>query len=120
MTTRRAGNPSTWMGFGTWERYGQGRVQVGFDEADGSFNALDKIGGAKSHTLSIDEMPPHRHRLPNNPQQTAALEPNFVGRDGGEGTSNYSNANISETTGGGLSHNNMQPYITVFMWRRTA
>jgi hypothetical protein len=119
MTTRRTGNPSTWMGFGTWERYGQGRVQVGFDEADGSFNALDKIGGAKSHTLSINEMPSHAHLI-----MTGGRVGDGVGQTFGELIDGISNppAVFKPTlpVGDNLAHNNMQPYITVFMWRRTA
>lgn len=121
MTTRRTGNPSTWMGFGTWERYGQGRVLVGYDEADASFNALDKTGGAKTHVLTVAEMPAHNH--------TATLTggvfdtnigngPNWSGDVFGRNAS-WPNVQVG-STGGGQAHNNLQPYITVFMWRRTA
>lgn len=115
--TRQLGNPSSLLGFGTWERYAQGRVLVGFDEADSSFNALDKTGGAKTHVLTEAEIPPHRHQLPynSNNHQTGGS-----GQDAGEGTANYTNSNLTNFTGGGQAHNNLQPYITIFMWRRTA
>lgn len=115
--TRQNGNPSSLLGFGTWERYAQGRVLTGFDEADASFNALDKTGGAKTHVLTEAEMPSHRHQLPFNPN-------NHTGgggaQDGGEGTANYTNSSLTNFTGGGQAHNNLQPYVTIFMWKRTA
>ena len=114
--TRRVGNPASILGFGTWERYGQGRVLVGFDEADASFNGLDKTGGAKTHVLTLDEIPPHRHQIPYNPNNHGGGDK----QDSGEGASNYNNSNLTNFAGGGQAHNNLQPYITIFMWKRTA
>jgi phage-related tail fiber protein len=115
LTTRRAGNPSTWMGFGTWERYGEGRVLVGFDGADGAFNALDKTGGAKSHVLTVAELPPHSHDLLEGGADSQADGPYH---DSSNRATTLRSA--TQLTGGGQAHNNLQPYITVFMWRRTA
>jgi hypothetical protein len=117
LTTRRAGNPSTWLGFGTWERYGQGRVQVGFDEADSLFNAVDKIGGAKIHQLTLDEIPSHVHQIitggtPGGNQVFGELIDGI--------STGRTLAKPTQSAGGNLAHNNLQPYITVFMWRRTA
>lgn len=113
ITTRRAGNPSTWMGFGTWERYGQGRVLVGYDEGDASFNALDKTGGAKTHVLTEAELPAHTHGIANGGGNEAGP---WI--DGSSGTRIADKATLS--AGSGQAHNNLQPYITVFMWKRTA
>lgn len=115
ITTRRTGNPSTWLGFGTWERYGQGRVPVGYDETDASFNALDKTGGAKTHVLTVAEMPSHNHPLTYG---TGASTP-YIDR-GSSGSSTAVDNSVIGNTGGGQAHNNLQPYITVFMWKRTA
>lgn len=117
LTTRRPGNPSSWMGFGTWERYGQGRVLVGYDEADSSFNNLDKTGGAKTHVLTTNEMPSHSHFVPAGGGAGGSIE-RIVWTDSYGFTTN-TGAN-SNAAGGGAAHNNLQPYITVFMWRRTA
>jgi hypothetical protein len=114
--TRQNGNPSSILGFGSWERYGQGRVLAGFDEADSSFNALDKTGGAKTHVLTEAEIPPHRHQLPYNSNNQGGGQQ----QDAGEGTANFTNSNLTNFTGGGQAHNNLQPYITVFFWKRTA
>lgn len=117
LTTRRSGNPSTWMGFGTWERYGAGRVMVGYDEADGSFNALDKTGGAKTHTLTVAELPPHSHVVDLRNSGGDGRDTGFAEESG---NLNYPRTQNTQQTGSGQAHNNLQPYITVFMWRRTA
>ena len=115
--TRQSGNPSlsSILGFGTWERYAEGRVLVGYNAADSDFNGLDVTGGAKTHVLTEAEIPPHRHQLPYNPNNHQG---GGSAQDSGEGTSNYTNSNLTNFTGGGQAHNNLQPYITVYMWER--
>ena len=55
-------NPGTFLG-GTWERWGSGRVPVGYDANDSDFDAAEKIGGSKTHTLLTAEMPSHTHSV---------------------------------------------------------
>ncbi|MFA9493188.1 DUF859 family phage minor structural protein [Streptococcus sp. E17BB] len=110
-------NPSTFMG-GTWERFGQGRVLVGVNESDSDFNAPNKTGGAKTHTLTVDEMPSHSHG-----QYVSANSGNQAIRrdwtsDGG--STAYPQGVNTGNTGGNQPHNNLQPFITVYMWRRIA
>lgn len=109
-------NPGTLLGFGTWSAFGAGRVPVGFDSGQTEFDAAEKTGGAKTHTLTTDEMPAHTHTssqqlgtgaFPVMPQGAAS---------GSDVNSNYT----SNSTGGGGAHNNLQPYIVVYMWKRTA
>lgn len=59
MSTSSA-NPSTFIG-GTWQRYAQGRTIVGVSENETEFNYVGKTGGAKTHTLTNEEMPSHSH-----------------------------------------------------------
>jgi len=54
-------NPSTLLGFGTWEAFGAGRVMVGINGSEAEFDTLGETGGAKTHTLSEAEMPSHTH-----------------------------------------------------------
>lgn len=115
LTTRRAGNPATWMGFGTWTAYAQGRVLVGYDGGDASFNALDKTGGAKTHVLTVDEMPPHNHDISLG---IGASTPSI--NKGSSGSVMSTDTTSIASKGGGQAHNNLQPYITVYMWQRTA
>jgi phage-related tail fiber protein len=113
--TRQNGNPSSLLGFGSWERYAQGRVLAGFDEADSSFNALDKIGGAKTHVLTEAEIPAHTHS-----NIVALSTANDFDTTGGNSGGVRRLASQTGSTGGGQAHNNLQPYITVFFWKRTA
>ncbi|RMG95520.1 MAG: hypothetical protein D6706_11910 [Chloroflexi bacterium] len=88
----------------------RGRVPVGFDQTDPDFVVVGKTGGEKTHTLTIDEMPSHSHKLDyyrlgtvNAPN--AVAYPYGYGTDwGGIGTS---------STGGNQPHNNLQPYLTL-------
>ena len=61
---------SNWLGF-TWERTAVGKVLVGLDTADTDFNAIGKIGGEKTHTLIVDEMPAHNHSIKYSSNDTA-------------------------------------------------
>lgn len=110
-------NPTTFMG-GVWERFGNGRVLVGADEADADFNTANKTGGEKTHTLTIDEMPSHSHR-----QYVSANNGNdSIRRDwSSDGASKaYDQGMNTGAAGGDKPHNNLQPYITIYRWRRTA
>lgn len=133
-------NPSSYMG-GTWVRFGNGQTLVGVNESDGDFNTVQKTGGEKQHTLTQNEMPSHSHEarevnghrayfwawssgphpsptlwIPGGNVSGGAMPAGgnpLMSKQSWEG---YTTTN----TGGGKSHNNLQPYITVYMWRRTA
>ena len=110
-------NPATLLGFGTWAAFGAGRVMVGIDAAQTEFDTLEETGGAKTHTLTVSELPSHTH---NNP--AGILPPpnsNDVDVTGGNART-LGNDVATEATGGGQAHNNLQPYIVVYMWKRTA
>ncbi|WP_279001772.1 phage baseplate protein [Thomasclavelia cocleata] len=107
-------SPQTTFG-GTWIRWGNGRVPVGVNTSDSDFNTVEKTGGEKKHTLTINEMPAHSHEdakargLQNT--ATGSAKYGFI-MDGSYSSTAY--------TGGNESHNNLQPYITCYMWKRTA
>jgi hypothetical protein len=115
-----ATNPATLLGFGTWVSFGTGRCLMGYSPTDTDFDALEETGGSKTHRLSISEMPSHTH-FQGSKDSTAgnggAFNEEFI-----EDHSNTSNGpNVeSSSTGGGSAHNNLQPYIVVKMWKRTA
>lgn len=168
LITRREGNPATWLGFGSWERYGAGRTLVGYQAADADFDALDKTGGSKTITLSAAEIPGHTHSV-NPPETTtssngshshfiaanqnvsedspnvtatssvpwaagigdhdgryffkASALPASLGLTNSAGSHNHT-LDIAEfnsaSTGGGGAHSNVQPFIVVYMWKRTS
>jgi hypothetical protein len=109
-------NPSTlWVGT-TWDAWGSGRVPVGVSTNDTDFNTVEKTGGAKTHTLTIAQMPSHDHAPPPGGHWSTGWH---NGRRVGETTASYDGGvgNVLPT-GGGEAHNNLQPYITCYMWRR--
>lgn len=101
----------------------QGKTLVGVDSEDTDFDTLGETGGEKTHTLLTSEMPSHNH---NRIRVVAGNQ--FLGIAGGSyanvaglnlnsGKYPYTdetNTNVeTSNTGGGQSHNNLQPYITI-------
>lgn len=86
----------------------KGRTLVGKDSTDTDFNTLGKTSGEKTHTLTVDEMPSHKHELIVNRQLggvSAALQPTW-----GTAYSSTDSGSISNT-GGDQPHNNLQPCL---------
>ena len=106
-------NPGTLLGFGTWTAFGAGRVPVGINDSDSDFNEAEETGGAKTHQLSISELPAHTH---NVTMSTSDSDNDFLSEGNNTGTSTFT----TSSTGGDQAHNNLQPYIVVYMWKRTA
>jgi hypothetical protein len=123
-------NPATLFGFGTWVAFGAGRVMVGFNAGDTLFDALEETGGSKdaitvSHTHSIT-MSAHAHSIGTAVFSTfggdttgyAAYPDNNASRPQSTGAS--SPTGTAASTGSSGTNANLQPYITVAMWKRTA
>jgi hypothetical protein len=118
-------NPATLFGFGTWTAFGAGRVMVGLNGSDSSFDTLEETGGSKdaivvSHTHSVSD-PGHNH--------TIGFQNNTIDQNSGsaglarQGTSNTSTASTGisiQSTGSSGTNANLQPYIVVYMWKRIA
>jgi len=123
-------NPATLLGFGTWTAFGAGRVMVGFDASNALFDTAEETGGSAdaitvshTHTATVTD-PGHLHT------QTEYNQPG-IGNAGGGGarvsavTANTGTgfANITTTVasaGSSGTNANYQPYITVYIWKRTA
>lgn len=113
-----AANPGSLFG-GSWERYAVGRVLVGVSEGEGEFAGPGYTGGEKYHTLTVNEMPSHNHRLRAWSYQTDASRADFYGANQNLANDNFDpNQDHIGYTGSGWGHNNMQPYIAVYIWRR--
>jgi len=114
-------DPATLLGFGTWSPFGAGRVPVGIDSSDTDFDVAGETGGFKAHTLTVSELPSHTH---THTVQTGRSFSSSIGNapvvQGSDNTVLSSSAVTTSSTGGGAEHNNLQPYIVVYMWRRTA
>lgn len=136
-------NPNKLFG-GTWEKWGSGRVPVCIDTNQTEFNTVEKTGGSKTHTLTTAQMPSHTHNInvekANSNLTLAAITGNTPTKQQSFAdvitTTSYKDiysnsywsikdnghrheASIGKTGGGG-GHNNLQPYITCYMWKRIA
>ena len=119
LTTRNE-NPSIRFG-GTWELFGKGKTLVCVDENDNDFKTVKQTGGEKTHSLDISELPEHDHDI---------YYPNASGAYGNYPIASVQPSTTNKTwaavmcstaiTGGNKSHNNIQPYITCYIWIRTA
>lgn len=110
----RVGNPATLLGYGTWQEINE-RFLFASSE---NYPVVGAIGGEEVHTLTVDEMPAHSHKVR---YVGAAAGGAYGGQPGTsiDGTPDYSDLIIAPE-GGGLAHNNMPPYYVVNMWLRTA
>ena len=101
-------DPAKELGFGEWE-LAEGVVLVGASRTDEDFQ-LGKTGGKKEHLLTMNE-------LPLNTYTDTSPSSSFDYRTGTQSNGNW----LNPRGGGGLPHNNMQPYkVSSFMWIRTA
>jgi len=87
----------------------KGRVPVGVDSTQTEFDTLGETGGAKTHELTIAEMPAHNHGIRESAGGSTA---NYALADGATSSPNIDNSAI-QNTGGGGEHNNLQPYIAI-------
>ena len=120
-------NPNTLFGFGTWVAFAAGRTLVGLDSSDSLFDVVEETGGSKdavvvAHTHVLTD-PGHKHIYGKGQVQ------NIYGGGAGGGVA-YLTTNTDTTTsttgitidstGVSGTNANIQPYITVYMWKRTA
>lgn len=106
-------NPKTLFG-GTWVQ-----IKDKFLLASGDTYKAGTTGGEAAHALTADEMPNHQHVLwyPNaGGEQSAAIGY----PEAGSKNTWYAEASKTGGAGGGAAHNNMPPYLAVYVWKRTA
>jgi hypothetical protein len=129
-------NPGTLLGFGTWTAFGAGRVMVGFNASDSSFDTAEETGGSKDAVVVS-----HTHTATSTVTDTGhthtitSYDENDVGNSNSAGVNNSgskpdvvtnsSTTGISvstsiSTTGSSGTNANLPPYIVVYMWKRTA
>lgn len=124
-------NPATLLGFGTWTAFGAGRVMVGLDAGNAAFDTAEETGGSAdaivvshTHTATVTD-PGHQHTI-NFSRQGDAFGGTPASRLESSGYSALTVANTTgisvsnSTTGSSGTNANLQPYIVVRMWKRTA
>jgi hypothetical protein len=117
-------NPATSLGFGTWTAFGAGRVMVGFDSGNALFDTAEETGGSAnavlvSHTHTDTG---HTHTVPvvnSASNGNDAIGTTATGANSTRTTNTNSSLGLS-TEGVSATNANYQPYITVYMWKRTA
>ena len=122
--------------FGTWAAYAEGRTIVGLDANDTDFDTVEETGGAKTHTLTQAQMN-HNHQWHD---VVSGNEDHRIELTTGSGrgsydanadqvefpsasslSSDYYTDNNRNVTGESVTaHNNLQPYIVTYIWKRTA
>lgn len=114
-------NPANDGYIGTWELYGIGRTTVCIDINDNDFNTAGKQIGEKSHKLTTDEMPSHSHTVyiaSVSGSNTKYVKVNLTG-DCDDAPTLW-RAGVTSDVGNNNEHNNIQPSIVVYRWRRIA
>lgn len=111
-------NPQITLG-GEWIRFAQGKALVGVDEDDTDFNKVEKELGKKTYTLTVNEMPSHIHRNIRGVKVSSPGAKDVPDTSWDTGSKFAVGVN-TDSTGGGQAHNNIQPSITVYFWKRVA
>lgn len=119
-------NPGTYLG-GTWEAFGSGRVLIGVgtgtdaNNTSQTFSSAEVIGGEYTHKLTVAEMPSHKHQIKtNNDDWNNSANGGKYGTTH-DGANSWYNTNwYTENSGGNGAHNNIQPYITAYFWKRVS
>ncbi|MDB4522775.1 hypothetical protein N9074_01350 [Akkermansiaceae bacterium] len=142
LTTTRVGNPGdpdyffSGITFGTWAPYAEGRVLVGIDSTDSSFDTIGETGGTKEVTLNNNQIHHNHqwhashgggsHRIELNGATPGRGSYNSVGSDDNfENAATlsgnyYTNINRTAVSEARTAVNNLQPYIVTYIWKRTA
>ena len=105
-------NPSELFG-GTWER-----IQDRFLLASGTTYTNGSTGGEATHTLTVDEIPSHKHSRRTQPQGFAEQDKTKSEIISPASGSAKAVTKYTDYTGGGKAHNNMPPYLAVYVWER--
>ena len=110
-----ATDPATLLGFGTWAIFGAGKVPVGIDSSQVEFDTAGETGGSKDAVVVE-----HTHTAPAG----AMYGSQGTGASGYDTGGFYTSINLDqrETASTGVSgtNQNLQPYVVVYMWTRTA
>lgn len=139
-----ATSPATLLGFGTWVRFGQGRMPISQDDGNARWDVAEETGGSETVQLTTAQLAAHTHtqNSHNHTQDahfhaqdintlvlavgvSANLPTGSLLASKGQNTQSTTATNQAATAtnqnaGGDQAHDNMPPFITVYMWKRTA
>ena len=120
--TTNSGNPASLLGYGNWERYGEGRAIVGVSsrESDPDWTkGVSSVYGEYTHTQTLEELVEHSHKVGEG---SIAPMGSFdrLYTSGDDKTSVADSYSETKTTGEGKPFNIVQPSVTVFIWLRVS
>ena len=104
---------------GNWEAFGAGKVLIGAGSNGGRSFTAGSTGGEYAHTLTINEMPSHTHTVTDLYFKRNTGD-QLGNTHGDELLGNTYTTSTTSASGSGQPHNNMQPYVVVYMWRRVS
>jgi len=124
----------TAIGGTTWVAFAAGKMLIGLDAGDTDFDTVEETGGAKTHTIAEAQLPSHQHFTVDNGEVAESGDittTNSVSEGGSQPGSTYQSytlrpgagvaeVGLSSAVGSGTAVSNMNPYIAVYMWKRTA
>lgn len=127
-------NPSTYLGFGTWELIAQGRTLVGVNTSDSDFNTVNKTGGAKTHkhwagsykanmnfNMSDGKIYMDAQYGQSNPSVSyPEIARYWLGTGNYEAHSGETNDYGVSVSGQSAESSNVMPYLTTYIWHRKA
>lgn len=113
-----ADDPNALYPWQEWTQITDGRVQIAANDT----YPLGSTGGETTHTLTIDEMPSHNHKISDGFWNAQDNGHGYVGSVYKSTTSpvNTVSWDVTKYAGSGAAHNNMQPYVARNVWQRTA
>jgi hypothetical protein len=118
MNVSNGANPHEIFGFGTWVACGAGKMLLGV----GGTHAAGQTGGEETHTLTVNELPAHSHIYKDIYHAEAGGTVDLPGNFGSEGSDSdnrgFEMSRTTEQSGLSSAHNNMPPFLVVYMWSR--
>lgn len=112
-------SPQSFLG-GTWTLFGQGKTIVGIDSTNTRFNNPEETGGSETVKLTTDQMPQHNHYIKMSVSTGAIQDTNSFTNIGIKSESGPINYASTGNAGFNQAHENMPPYIVVYMWKRVS
>ena len=109
-------SPATSLGFGSWSRFGEGKMLVSQNSSDSDFDTAEETGGAKTHTIAQTNLPD----VNLNTTKSFKTEQGADDRGSSSGAGGAYETAVIPLGGDGTAINHMNPYIVTYMWKRTS
>jgi hypothetical protein len=110
-------NPSSLFG-GTWVAFAAGKMLVGVDANQTEFDTVEETGGAKTKTLNTTEIPSHSHVIPDVRSATTGAVNTLIARTADASSTAGGDVSTS-STGTGSAFSILNPYQTIYIFKRT-